>query len=127
MSESRKFRSAALKAVTELMGSHRSMEQALEDAQIDIAQINRLPRDIFNHRLYNLGLDVVREVHRAMLKHPTPFNSHHEAYGIIAEEFNVEYWAEVCKGGSTPKDPAALRLELIHTAAMALRALHDLC
>jgi hypothetical protein len=54
-------------------------------------------------------------------------HSHHEAYGVIKEEFD-EYWQEVCKGGATcPRDPAALRMELIHTAAMCLRAMYDLC
>ena len=65
------------------------------------------------------------EISRATAKH-APMNSHHEAYSVIKEEFE-EYWAEVCKGGSTPRDPVALRTELIHTAAMCVRALHDLC
>lgn len=67
------------------------------------------------------------ELHRALDKHPKPMNSHHEAYAVISEEFNVEYWAEVCKGGNTPRDPDALRTELIHSAAMCMRALHELC
>ena len=66
------------------------------------------------------------EARRAAQKHP-PMHSHHEAYAVIAEEFNKEYWDEICKGGSIPRDPAALRLELIQTAAMCLRALSDLC
>lgn len=69
---------------------------------------------------------VEHEFNRANDKHP-PMNSHHEAYAVISEEFNTEYWAEVCKGGSKPRDPEALKLELIHTAAMCVRALHDLC
>lgn len=69
---------------------------------------------------------VYREFARASAKH-APMHSHHEAYAVISEEFNVEYWAEVCKGGSTPRDPAALKLELVQTAAMCMRALHDLC
>jgi hypothetical protein len=77
------------------------------------------------HRV-NITTAVLAEFDRANAKHP-PMNSHHEAYAVISEEFNVEYWAEVCKGGGTPRDPDALRTELIHTAAMCFRALHDLC
>ena len=69
---------------------------------------------------------VVRdEAERAARKHK-PMNSHHEAYAVILEEFE-EYWAEVQKGGSTPRDPEALKTELIQTAAMCCRALKDLC
>lgn len=70
--------------------------------------------------------EIEREVNKASKKHK-PMNSHHEAHSVIAEEFD-EYWTEVKKGGSTcPRDPEALRLELIHTAAMCARALQDLC
>ncbi len=69
---------------------------------------------------------VTTEVRRAQSKHK-PMNSHHEAWAVIAEEFNKEYWEEVCKGGSQPRDKDALKLELVHTAAMCVRALHDLC
>lgn len=71
------------------------------------------------------------------------FNSHHEAYAVIREEFEQEYWPLVCenpkkRNGQPIKDTAdcvsnirrrnaALRSELIQTAAMCLRALHDLC
>ncbi len=66
------------------------------------------------------------EVSRASAKHP-PMNSHHEAYAVILEELE-EYWVEVMKGGKTcPRDPEALKFELIHTAAMCVRALQDLC
>lgn len=69
---------------------------------------------------------VENEFKRASRKHK-PMNSHHEAYAVIKEEFD-EYWKEVQKGGSTcPRDPAALELELVHTAAMCFRALGDLC
>jgi len=67
----------------------------------------------------------VEECTRATRKHP-PMNSHHEAYAVIREEFD-EYWEEVRKGGSTPRSTEALRIELIQTTAMCLRALHDLC
>jgi G:T-mismatch repair DNA endonuclease (very short patch repair protein) len=70
------------------------------------------------------------------------FNSHHEAYAVIKEEFD-EYWAEVMvnpnkKNGVRIADPGArelshiehrsrLRDELVQTGAMVLRALYDLC
>ena len=68
---------------------------------------------------------VYNEAHRAAGKWP-PMHSQHEAYAVIKEEFD-EYWVEVQKGGSKSRDPIALRTELIHTAAMCLRTLHDLC
>jgi hypothetical protein len=77
------------------------------------------------HMVYALDL-IEKEVQRTSDKHAL-MNSHHEAYGVISEEFNVEYWAEVCKGGGTPRDPNGLILELTHTAAMCVRALMDLC
>lgn len=68
---------------------------------------------------------VSEEFKRAAQKHK-PMNSHHEAFAVILEEVD-EYWREVQKGGSVPRDPVALRTELIQTAAMCFRALHDLC
>ncbi len=66
-------------------------------------------------------------------------NSHHEAHSVIMEEFD-EYWDLV---KLNPKKPMVhptkgtpltvleysgeLRMELIQTAAMCVRALHDLC
>lgn len=98
----------------------------------DLTAVNVTQKD--GHVLYSSStlLDwcrpmqlVLNEAMRAGSKHP-PMHSHHEAYAVIKEEFD-EYWAEVQKGGSTPRDPAALKLELVQTAAMCLRALHDLC
>lgn len=76
--------------------------------------------------IVNIITAVRTEFERANGKHK-PMNSHHEAFAVISEEFNKEYWDEVCKGGGTPRDPEALKLELIQTAAMCFRALHDLC
>jgi hypothetical protein len=75
--------------------------------------------------IVNAQTYVMDEVRRASAKHP-PMHSHHEAYAVIKEEFE-EYWREVQKGGGTPRDPEALRVELVHTAAMCIRALTDLC
>lgn len=71
------------------------------------------------------ALDYVKsEVERAQMKHP-PMHSHHEAYAVILEELE-EYWAEVMKRPSK-RNPEELRMELIQTAAMCIRALTDLC
>jgi truncated hemoglobin YjbI len=74
--------------------------------------------------MVNIMESIKTEFFRASSKH-APMNSHHEAYAVIKEEFD-EYWREVQKGGSTPRDPKALKNELIQTAAMCARALHDL-
>jgi hypothetical protein len=76
-------------------------------------------------RLVNASTLVMEEWERASSKHPD-FNSHHEAYAVIKEEFD-EYWREVCKGGGTSRDPDALRVELVQLTAMCMRALTDLC
>lgn len=77
--------------------------------------------------MQNYALELVNvEVLRARNKHE-PMHSHHEAYAVILEELE-EYWIEVMKGGhTTPRVEEDLRTELIHTAAMAIRALIDLC
>ncbi len=67
---------------------------------------------------------ITREMMRATRKHK-PMASWHEAHSVIEEEFD-EFWDEVKKGGSVPRDYPALRTEVIQLAAMCLRALHDL-
>lgn len=67
--------------------------------------------------------DVGDEVRRASLKH-RPMNSSHEAYAVILEELD-EFWDEV-KLKTEERSNANLRLELIQTAAMCIRAIHDL-
>jgi Signal transduction histidine kinase regulating phosphoglycerate transport system len=69
---------------------------------------------------------VEQELRRAITKHPKSFNSHHEGFAVLLEEVE-EYKAEVFKGGSVERDRAALSTELVQTAAMAARALVDLC
>ena len=67
---------------------------------------------------------IYKEATVAASKYPR-MSSHHEAYAVILEELD-EYWDEV-KKKSSKRDRFNLRLELIQTAAMCLRTLHDLC
>lgn len=89
-------------------------------------------------RMSDLSSTIYDEASRAASLYPA-FNSHHEAKAVIEEEFD-EYWDLV---KLNPKKPMVhptkgtpltiedwkreLRTELIQTAAMCLRALHDLC
>jgi hypothetical protein len=68
--------------------------------------------------------EVLNEVTRARQLHQ-PMSSHHEAYAVILEELD-EYWEEVRKKREE-RDPKAIREELIQTAAMCVRAVHDVC
>lgn len=78
----------------------------------------------------NLQLDRLRgELHRAMALH-SGINSEHEAYAVILEELE-EFWDEV-KINPRKLDPQAqlnrirhMQTELLHTAAMCIRATID--
>jgi hypothetical protein len=56
-----------------------------------------------------------------------PLRNFHEAYAVILEELD-EVWDEVkrIKSSADPVKPEMVK-ELTHVAAMAMRALHDLC
>lgn len=56
-----------------------------------------------------------------------PMRGFHEAYAVILEELD-EVWEEVkrIKSSSDPVTPEMVK-ELTHVAAMAMRALVDLC
>lgn len=69
--------------------------------------------------------EVAEETGRAETKH-APMNSAHEGWAVILEEVE-ELKAEVFKGGSTPRDPVAMRKEAIEVAAMAVRFIRDVC
>lgn len=60
------------------------------------------------------------ELIRAVEKHG-PMRSPHEAFGVIYEEFNVEFAAEMV-ANNRPRQ----REELVQVAAMAVRATLDL-
>lgn len=59
------------------------------------------------------------EALRAMTKH-APMHSSHEAFGVIYEEFNVEFVAEM-----VANNPRAQAEEMVQVGAMAVRALVD--
>lgn len=65
---------------------------------------------------------VVDSLAKARAKHPTGIRSGHEGYAVILEELD-EVKAEVWKN---EPDRAALRKELTHVAAMAIRMIEDL-
>lgn len=67
--------------------------------------------------------NVAEELNYAMPKHPA-MKSAHEAYSVILEELD-EFWVEVKKRKEN-RNLIAMRTELIHIAAMATRAIHDL-
>jgi len=63
------------------------------------------------------------EIKKAQAKHAPMVNSH-EAYAVILEEVD-EFWDEVRKQ-TQDRERSAMRKELLHIAAMAMRAIHDL-
>lgn len=67
---------------------------------------------------------VAAEVVRAETKHPTPIHNVAEAYAIILEELQ-EFWDEV-RMQTDQRDAAAMRKELIQTAAMCVRTILDI-
>lgn len=64
------------------------------------------------------------ELHKAMTNWP-PFNSAHEGYGVLAEEFD-ELWSHV-KTNQKRRDIQAMRKEAIQVAAMAMRFALEVC
>lgn len=76
-----------------------------------------------DNRIKALQVELYVELKAALAKH-APMHSHHEAYGVIYEEL-CEYFDQV---RLWPKrhDEAHMREELLHIAAMALRAIVDL-
>lgn len=70
------------------------------------------------HRFF---ADALAELHNATDKFG-PFNSTHEAYAVLKEEFD-EFWDEVKKKNPNREN---MRKELVQIAAMVCRAVIDL-
>ena len=68
--------------------------------------------------------DVLKELHKARDGHRR-YNSVHEAYAVLLEEVD-EFWDEVKKRRNL-RDPNKMRAELVQVAAVAIRAIVDLC
>lgn len=86
-------------------------------ASTDTGPTDPDPQDKIKDILESIRLEVVR----AIVKHPKPLVSLHEAHSVIREEFD-EFWDEVKK---QRPDPNKVREELIQTAAMCLRAIFE--
>lgn len=72
----------------------------------------------------NILDELAQSLDKARVKHNNMHNSH-EAYAIIKEEFD-EVWEEIRKLQYDSTDNTAqLRKELLHTAAMCIRAIED--
>ncbi len=72
--------------------------------------------------LQRLANEVIVAVDQASTQYPA-YNSLHEAYGVIKEEFD-EFWAEV-KRKQHQRDTEAVRKELIDMAATCVRTILD--
>lgn len=72
------------------------------------------------------AMDALAEVRRAKNMWPGNFNSAHEGFAIIDEEFNVELKEHVCTN-QRKRDLTAMREEAIQVAAMALRFAVECC
>lgn len=95
------------------------MSGTKEPTGVDVAESNRLHKEALAVSALTVG-----EIARVRAKYK-PFNSAHEAYGVLAEEVD-EFWDEV-KKRRTLRSPERMREELIQIAAVAIRAVVDLC
>ncbi len=68
---------------------------------------------------------VEQELVTAMANWP-PWNSAHEGWAIISEEFNKELWEHVCTKQKN-RDLVAMKKEAIQVAAMAIRFAMTVC
>lgn len=92
------------------------------------AEMARLAREKAAHHIFvcapettgKVLADVVLELARAEMY--APFNSMHEAYGVLDEEFD-EFKKHVFMNQKS-RDLPAMRAELVQVAAMAIKAIH---
>lgn len=66
---------------------------------------------------------IKKELEKAHSKHK-PYNSYHEAYGIILEELD-EFW-DIVKMKESKRDKEKARKELIQVATTAIRTIINL-
>lgn len=78
----------------------------------------------FKIELAKVVNEACEEVSKAMENWP-PFNSAHEGYGVLAEEFD-ELWEHV-KTNQKRRDLLEMRKEAVQVAAMALRFAAEVC
>lgn len=95
------------------------MDELLED----IAWMRRTATQEAQAKLHAVQ-ELQIELDNAMKNWPA-FNSAHEGYGVLAEEFD-ELWAHV-KTNQKKRDIEAMRKEAIQVAAMALRFAIEVC
>lgn len=84
----------------------------------------RLSDDQLIASMTEVSHEVRVELVKAISNWP-PFNSAHEGYGVLAEEFD-ELWAHV-KTNQKRRDIQAMRKEAIQVAAMAMRFALEVC
>src|SRR5229473_6065520 len=72
-----------------------------------------------------VAAEVVHELKRARRLFPGPQHSAHEGFAVLMEEVD-EVW-DIVKQNQKRRDNAALRKELIQTAAMAMRMIIKIC
>lgn len=77
-----------------------------------------------NYRLMKMLDLIFKECSDAMRLHPKPMNSAHEAYAVISEELD-EFWEHV-RRKRADRNNVEMAKELIQTAAVCVRAIHDL-
>ena len=70
-------------------------------------------------------LEAIKAEYEWAIAHHKTFNSAHEGYAIIKEEFD-ELWEEIRKKDAV-RSKAAMAEEAIHTSAMLLRFLVEIC
>lgn len=85
-----------------------------------------LLRNFAQHFAQRNGFEaaVAAELSRACEAFPTPQNSAHEGFAILAEEVD-ELW-EIVKQKQTARDPAAMLKELVQIGAMAQRMAEEI-
>ncbi len=71
-------------------------------------------------------LQAIQNEYRSAAANWPAFNSAHEGFAVIQEEFNKELWEHVCTN-QKKRDIAAMKKEAIQVAAMAMRFAIEVC